>query len=69
MKIIHLQYNKLKNRIEPLSRPLDILITSLHENLERVTMRLQWIKSNLQLSDFLSKQLQGDKLKENFIGI
>ena len=52
-----------KNRIEPLERPLDILITSLHENLNRGTMRLQYVKSNLQLEDFLSKPLQGDELK------
>ncbi len=52
-----------KNRIEPLTRPLDIIITSLHEHLNRGTMKLHYVKSNLQLADFLSKPLQGDELK------
>ncbi len=58
-----------KNRIESLTWPLDILITSLHEHLTRGTMKLHYVKSNLQLADFLSKPLQGDELKINFFGL
>ena len=52
----------LKDRITPEARPLDVLITGLHEHKLRGTFSIHDCRSDLQLAYFNSKPLGGDLL-------
>ena len=48
-----------KNIIAPQERPVDIMITSLHEHKNRGTFTIAYCKTTLMLEDFLSKPQGG----------
>ena len=52
----------LKDRITPQARPIDVLITSLHEHHARGTFAIADCKSQLMLADFNSHPIGGDQL-------
>jgi hypothetical protein len=57
----------IKDCLTPQARPLDVLITSLHDHHKRGTFKIASCSTKLMLADYNSKPLSGDILLDKIL--